>query len=102
MTNKGRKGQDKCKLIIISYVYNHFNTSTSATTTDRLNDGQTTGKQTDRPTNTQQANRQIDLRQTGIQDIRSLARPNYILMSFFNMKGVTRKDLPLWKVGSKA
>ena len=77
-------------------------TSNSATTIDRQNDRQTTGKQTDRPTNRQQANRQIDLRQTEIQDIHSLATPNYILMSFFKMKGVTRKDLPQWKVGSKA
>ena len=89
MTHKGRKGQDKCKLIIISYVYNYFNFCHYC-------------KQTDRPTNRQQANRQIDLRQIDIQDIHSLARPNYILMSFFSMKGGTWKDLPQWKVGSKA
>ena len=58
LTHKGRKGQDKCKLIIISYVYNHFNfchyyrqteRQTDNRQTDRQTDKQTTGKQTDRP-----------------------------------------------------
>ena len=90
LTHKGRKGQDKCKLIIISYVYNYFNFCYYYRQTER----QQANRQTDRPTNRQQTNRQIDLRQTDIQDIHSLATPNYILMSFFKMKGVTRKDLP--------